>query len=142
MLYINQSKYISAVYSQFLKVNTITNCFLCKAYKCIIHSESLDGLFTKLRKSGYGCYIGNTFSGALGYADDVTLIAPSLQSLKQMIKICEEYAKEFDIQFNPSKSKLMCFNNKNSKEFTITINNHVIDKVDNFFTLETILAAT
>ena len=55
-------------------------------------------------------YIGNTFSGALSYADDVTLIAPSLQSLKEMIKICEEYAKEFDIQFNPSKSKLMCFN--------------------------------
>ena len=31
------------------------------------------------------------------------------------IYICEEYAKEFDIQFNPSKSKLMCFNNKDSK---------------------------
>ena len=40
----------------------------------------LDGLFTKLKKSGFGCYIGNIFSGALGYADDVTLIAPSLQS--------------------------------------------------------------
>ena len=79
--------------------------------------------------------VGNTLSGALGYADDVTLIAPSLQSLKQMIKICEEYAKEFDIQFNPSKSKLMCFNNKDSKEFTISINNHVIDRVDNFFHL-------
>ena len=38
-------------------------------------------LFTKLKKSGYGCFIGNTFSGALGYADDVTPIAPSLQSL-------------------------------------------------------------
>ena len=42
--------------------------------------------------SGYGCYTGSTFSGALGYADDVTLIAPSLHSLSQMIKICDSYA--------------------------------------------------
>ena len=75
----------------------------------------LDGLFTKLRSLDMDV----TFSGALGYAYDVTLIAPSLQSLKQMIKIYEEYAKESDTQFNPSKSKLVCFNNKDSKEFTI-----------------------
>ena len=52
----------------------------------------------------------------------------------QKIKICEEYAKEFDIQFNTSKSKPMCFNNNDLREISLTINNHVIDRVDNFST--------
>ena len=51
---------------------------------------------------GYGYYIGNTFAGALGYAD-ATLIESSLQSLKLVINLCEEFTKEFDIQFNISK---------------------------------------
>ena len=35
---------------------------------------------------------------------------PSLSSLKQMISICEEFAKCHSIVFNPSKTKLLCFN--------------------------------
>ena len=34
----------------------------------------------------------------------------SLSSLKQMISICEEFAKSHSIVFNPSKTKLLCFN--------------------------------
>ena len=37
-------------------------------------------------------------------------VAPSLSSLKQMISICEEFAKSHSIVFNPSKTKLLCFN--------------------------------
>ena len=38
------------------------------------------------------------------------LLAPSADALKIMISICEAYAYEFGILFNPRKSKLMCFN--------------------------------
>ncbi len=43
-----------------------------------------------LKKSGIGCHIGNVFVAGLAYADDVTLICPTLKLLKMIIKICED----------------------------------------------------
>jgi len=70
----------------------------------------IDGLFCRLQQSGIGCHVGGSFAGAFGYADDIVLLAPSLDALCYMITICETYAKEYHILFNPSKSKLMCYN--------------------------------
>ena len=36
----------------------------------------IDELLADLRRSGVGCYIGGKFFGALGYADDIILLAP------------------------------------------------------------------
>ena len=47
-------------------------------------------------------------------ADDVALVALSLYCLKCMIPICEEFAKKYQITFNPTKSKLLCFNTNNA----------------------------
>ena len=47
-----------------------------------------DELLKKLEANKVGCHIGNTFIGALGYADDVTLLAPSVNALESMIKTC------------------------------------------------------
>ena len=47
---------------------------------------------------------------AFGYADDIVLLAPSLDALRHMIGISENYAQKFPILFNPSKSKLMYYN--------------------------------
>ena len=40
----------------------------------------IDGLLLQLSKAGVGCYIGPHFVGALAYADDVVLIAPTPHS--------------------------------------------------------------
>ena len=59
-----------------------------------------------------GCHLGGTFLGAIGYADDVTLLSPSRQGLQIMLKICEEFASSHSMQFStdpvPSKSKSKC----------------------------------
>ena len=55
---------------------------------------------------------GCNFTGALTYADDLTLVSPSISSLKIMIDVSEQYAKEFDILFNDSKNNCLCFNRK------------------------------
>lgn len=60
-----------------------------------------------LNKSGFGCYIGTYFVGALAYADDIVLVAPTATALRQMLAICESYAEEFRICFNSSKSKCL-----------------------------------
>ena len=67
-------------------------------------------LFLLLKKSGLGCHVGSTYTGAVGYADDIALIAPSLSSLKQIMRICENFAKSHNIVFNSSKTKLLCYN--------------------------------
>ena len=82
----------------------------------------LDTLLMELKDSGHGCSIGQHWYGALALADDVLLLATNLQSLQEMIKVCEEHAKEYDNTFstdpNPSKSKTVClaFNDKNWKD--------------------------
>ena len=76
----------------------------------ILFTDYIDKLLTRLRESGVGCQIDDVFAGVFGYADDIVLLAPSLDALRHMIGICEEYAQGFHILFNPSKSKLMYYN--------------------------------
>jgi len=66
----------------------------------------IDELIVKLKESGVGCHIGPYFVGALGYADDLTLLSPSLRSLNTMLNICHNFAQEFNITFNVKKT--MC----------------------------------
>jgi hypothetical protein len=47
----------------------------------------IDGLLTALSNAGVGCYIGNNFVGALAYADDIVLLAPSASALRRMLAI-------------------------------------------------------
>ena len=76
----------------------------------LLFSLYVDELFLLLKKSGLGCHVGSTYAGAFRYADDIALIVPSLSSLKQMMKICENFAKSHNIVFNSSKTKLLCYN--------------------------------
>ena len=67
-----------------------------------------DGLLNKLRESGVGCHVfDNVFVGALAYADDIALLAPTPQAMRHLLYICERYAKEFSIKFNADKSAWM-----------------------------------
>ena len=75
-----------------------------------------------------GCYIGNRFIGALSYADDLCLIAPSRNGLKNMLKICDVYAKEYSLAFNSDKSSIVVFNNSSDTcNVEMTLNNKVIN---------------
>ena len=76
----------------------------------LLFSCYIDKLFTQFQHSGLGCHVGSLYAGAFGYADDIALLAPFLQCLKQMISICEKYASSHSITFNPNKSKLLCYN--------------------------------
>ena len=58
-----------------------------------------------LRKNGTGCYFGNHFVGAFGYADGITLLCPSRSGLQNMLSICESFGKEFNVTYNPKKTE-------------------------------------
>ena len=69
----------------------------------------MDELLLELKNSGVGCYIGNYYCGAYGYADDIILLCPSITGLENMIRICEVYSDKHCINFNGKKSKLLIF---------------------------------
>jgi len=66
-----------------------------------------DGLLVKLFKAGIGCFVGSNFVGALAYADDIVLLAPTASALHKMLAICDSYASEFHIVFKANKSKCL-----------------------------------
>ena len=55
--------------------------------------------------------IGHIYCSAFGYADDLSIVAPSFHALKMMSKICLAYAKEYDLKCNPSKCQLVKYGN-------------------------------
>ena len=95
----------------------------------LLFSIYIDNLFIELKQLGLGCYVGPTFAGAFGYADDVALIVPSIYALKKMISGCESYAERHHIIFNPTKSKLLCYNVDPSSLVPIYLNNQSISIV-------------
>ena len=56
-------------------------------------------LLLRLQESGIGHHMGGHYAGALTYADDITLISPSMTGLRKISSICEQCAFEYDILF-------------------------------------------
>ena len=78
----------------------------------VLFSVYLDDLLKELRRLALGCHIGGFWYGALGYADDLVLLAPNREVLQRMLLICQSYAEEHNLVFStdpvPSKSKTKC----------------------------------
>ena len=64
-------------------------------------------LMDMLKSSGFSFYVGNIFSGAVAYADDIVLLAPSKFSLNQLLKQCPIFSDLYQLDFNPNKSELV-----------------------------------
>jgi hypothetical protein len=66
-------------------------------------------LLDRLQSLGGGCHLENTFLGAVAWADDFLLTAPTCGAIQHMLDICSSYAAEVGLQFstdpNPVKSK-------------------------------------
>ena len=69
----------------------------------------IDELIILLQECGVGCYVGHQFFGALGSADDLTLLAPSPNALRKLLLICEQFGVDFDILYNGKNTKCMLF---------------------------------
>jgi hypothetical protein len=67
---------------------------------CVYYDE----LLLRLERCGSGCYVGTKFVGALSYADDITLLAPSISAVRVMLRVCEDFAREYSARFNAEKS--------------------------------------
>ena len=64
----------------------------------------INKLLGQLRSSGFGCFIGEVFLGALAYADDIVLLAPTHRAMRNMLALCDRFAEECNVVFNAKKS--------------------------------------
>ncbi len=90
----------------------------------LLFAVYIDWLLIRLEERGVGCHMGIRFIGALAFADDLNLLTPTLSGLKILIDVYKKYAKEFNIKFNGSKSRLLLFKGRNCKISTrgVTVN--------------------
>jgi hypothetical protein len=109
----------------------------------------IDDLLLALSSSGVGCYIGINFVGALAYADDLVLIAPTATALRKLLSICGEYASEYCITFNAAKSKCLVILPNKRRDLSnclgdckFTINSQTIDNVESFTHLGHVITST
>ena len=75
----------------------------------ILFTLYTNSLIEKVRESKLGCHVGNKCAAIFVYADDIILLAPTRFAIQSLLTICENFATEFNLQFNPSKCKLMIF---------------------------------
>jgi Reverse transcriptase (RNA-dependent DNA polymerase) len=73
----------------------------------ILFCVYFDTLLCRLSSTGIGCHMGSFFVGALAYADDLVLVAPSSNAMRRMLQICDEYAAQYNVVFNAKKSKCL-----------------------------------
>ena len=66
-------------------------------------------LLDRLQDLGVGCHIGHTYVGAVAWADDFLLTAPTRTAMQLMLDTASSFAKEVGLEFStdpdPSKSK-------------------------------------
>ena len=67
---------------------------------------------SRLRNSRIGCWIGTSYTGALAFADDLSLLAPTLGAMQAMLTIYDEFALEYNVIFNATKKKCLCFGDR------------------------------
>ena len=69
----------------------------------------MDELIDKLKMNDVGCHIGRQFTGAFCYADDLTLLSPTIRGLQKMLNVCDDFANEYSVKFNAKNTVCMCF---------------------------------
>ena len=77
----------------------------------------IDDLLYQLNSSKQGCHIGHLSANAFGYADDIVILSPTCKALWVLINICEVYANDHFIKFNPDKCTLLIFCDFSESDF-------------------------
>ena len=72
----------------------------------------VDELLVELRKQGIGCKVAGVFMGAVGFCDDLLLLAPTRDGMQVMLDTCQRFTSRYNLMFstdpNPAKSKTKC----------------------------------
>ena len=90
----------------------------------IFFSLYIGPLLEYLRRSGYGCHMKGVYIGVISYADDITILSPSIGGLNEMLKICHIFAEKNSILFNSKKTVCIKFGGNVVRNKEAYLNSH------------------
>ena len=105
----------------------------------------IDTLLVALKNSGFGCYIGGMFLGALAYADDIVLLAPTPKAMRELLQLCDSVAGDLRVIFNAAKSKCLAIGPKLKTPYAVPqfqIGGKIVEFVDEWPHLGHIISTT
>ncbi|XP_064077649.1 uncharacterized protein LOC135195317 [Macrobrachium nipponense] len=94
-----------------------------------------DALNVKLNSLPIVCIVNETTKNNLCYAGDMVQISPLVEGLQRLIDTCRQYAEEFDILHNETKTQcifLLLRSLKHIAEPQIFLGNHRLEFVQEF----------
>jgi hypothetical protein len=77
-----------------------------------LFSIYMEDLINQINESNLGIKLGNKHLGVVLYADDILLLSETKINMQKMLKIVETYGKDWEIKFNPDKTKFLFFEKK------------------------------
>ena len=72
----------------------------------------MNDLIVALSSTRLGCHIDGINVNNISYADDMVLLSASVCGIRKLLAICEAYAKQHGLAYNPLKSEVMVFEAK------------------------------
>ena len=79
----------------------------------ILFSIFINDLLDQLHNSKLGATLGGVTVSALGFADDIALVAGENNRMRELINICGTWSKRNGMDFKVSKCKVMVLNGAN-----------------------------
>ena len=95
----------------------------------ILFNIFINDLLVELHNSKAGAKIGRCYISALGFADDVSLVADRPEKLQALIVICGKWAEKNGMSFNISKCKAMVLN-RSKKGLSFSLSGTEIEIVE------------
>ena len=75
----------------------------------------VDDLLKVLSVSGYGARIADMYCGCVAYADNLTLVFPTVNGMQKLLDICGSFAVRNNLRFNAKKSVSVTFTKNRRK---------------------------
>ena len=85
----------------------------------ILYNVFICDLSILLSQCKVGCFYNDVCMNHLLYADDSVLLAPSPNALQKLLNVCDKFATENELIFNPKKTKCICFTSKKLSKISI-----------------------
>jgi len=120
---------------------------LCPILRVCVRSTILFGIYIdvlvkSVKRTNIGCKIGATCTGIFLYADDIILLALSVEALPSLISICESELNSLCVAINVKKSSCLRFGRRyKNTVVSVMVSGHVVNWVTSARYLEVYFAA-
>jgi hypothetical protein len=123
-----------------VKIDDILSSFI-KLKRCVKQGGVLSGdlfncfiddLIIECCNSGFGASYFDIILCIIGFCDDLCLFSCTDAELRQLLLICERFARKWGIEFNASKCQFMVFGTRKYDNSIFLLNNSKINYTDKF----------